>query len=138
MYGIIPFENSIFGTVVETLDNFIRTTVKIRAETYLPIHLCLLSNSELGKITKVYSHLQGLGETKKWLSENIPKAERISVNSTSEAAEKAALETGSAAVCSELCSKFYGLKIVQANIEDKAGKGLPTIVLTRNNRLSSV
>lgn len=77
------------------------------------------------KITKVYSHPQGLGETQKWLSENIPNAERISVNSTSEGAEKAALETGSAAVCSALCSKLYGLEIVKANIDDKAGEALP-------------
>lgn len=70
----------------------------------------------------MYSHPQGLGETQKWLSKNIPNAERISVNSTSEAAEKAALETGSAAVCSELCSKLYGLEIVEGNIDDKAGE----------------
>lgn len=70
----------------------------------------------------MYSHPQGLGQTQKWLSENIPNAERITVSSTSEAARTAALEISSAAICSELCSKFYDLNIVEANIEDKAGK----------------
>lgn len=121
-YGIVPYENSTFGVVVETLDYFIRTSVKVRAETYLPIHHCLLSNSKLEKITKVYSHPQGFGQTQKWLSEHIPNAVRIAVKSTSEAAEKATLETGTAAVCSEICAKLYGLEIVAANIEDSTGK----------------
>lgn len=58
------------------------------------------------------------------MSEHIPNAERITVHSTSEAAEKAASETGSAAVCNELCSKLHNLEIVEANIDDKAGKTL--------------
>lgn len=75
-YGIIPFENSTFGSVVETLDYFIKSNVKVRAETYLTVrkhlwlkylsltlfipqvHQCLLSNSPLDKINKVYSHPQ--------------------------------------------------------------------------------
>lgn len=120
-YGIVPFENSIYGSVVETFDCFINTSVKIRAETYLPIHQCLLSNSKLEKITKVYSHPHGFGETQKWLSKNVPNATRIAVKSTTEAAEKAVLETGAAAVCSELCSKLYGLEIIERNIEDARG-----------------
>ncbi|GAA5803268.1 Prephenate dehydratase-domain-containing protein [Helicostylum pulchrum] len=119
-YGIVPYENSTFGSVVETLDYFIHTGVRVRAETYLTVHQCLLSNSKLDKITKVYSHPQGLGQTQKWLSAHIPNAKRISVKSTAEAAQKASLETGAAAVCSEICADLYGLEVVQANIEDLA------------------
>lgn len=38
-YGIVPFENSTFGTVVETLDYFAKTSVRVRAETYLTVSL---------------------------------------------------------------------------------------------------
>ncbi|KAI8145350.1 Prephenate dehydratase-domain-containing protein [Fennellomyces sp. T-0311] len=119
-YGLVPFENSTFGTVVETLDNFVKTSVRVRAETYLSVHQCLLSNSKLEKITKVYSHPQGLGQTQKWLSTHLPNAKRIPVKSTAEAAEQASNETGAAAVCSELCSSLYGLEIIQKDIEDAA------------------
>lgn len=102
------------------MDYFIHTSVQVRAETYLTVHQCLLSNSKLDKITKVYSHPQGLGQTQHWLSAHIPNAKRIAVKSTAEAAEKAALETGAAAVCSEICAELYGLEIVEANIEDRA------------------
>ncbi|KAI7905525.1 Prephenate dehydratase-domain-containing protein [Cokeromyces recurvatus] len=118
-YGIVPFENSTFGSVVETLDYFIHTSVKVRAETYLTVHQYLLSNTtKLENITKVYSHPQGLGQTQKWLSTHIPNAKRISVNSTAEAAQKAALETGAAAICSEICAELYGLEAIATNIED--------------------
>lgn len=117
-YGIVPFENLFFGSVVETFDCFIRTSIAIRVETYLPIHQCLLSNGKLEKISKVYSHPHALGETQRWLSDNVPNAMRIPVKYTSEAAEKAALETGAAAVCSEEVAKLYGLEIIRKNIED--------------------
>ncbi|CEP09601.1 hypothetical protein [Parasitella parasitica] len=77
---------------------------KVRAETYLP---CIAIH-------------KGLGQTQKWLSAHIPHAKRIPVKSTAEAAQKAALETGAAAVCSEICAELYGLDIVEANIEDLA------------------
>ncbi|KAG0174100.1 hypothetical protein DFQ28_009727 [Apophysomyces sp. BC1034] len=119
-YGIVPFENSTFGTVVETLDCSIKTSVRVRAEAYLTVHQCLLSNTTLDKITKVYSHAQGLGQTQSWLSRHIPDAKRISVKSTAEAARQAALETGAAAVCSEICANLYGLEVVARDIEDGA------------------
>ncbi|KAI9272878.1 Prephenate dehydratase-domain-containing protein [Phascolomyces articulosus] len=119
-YGLVPFENSTFGTVVETMDNFVKTSVRVRAETYLSVHQCLLSNSKMEKITKVYSHPQGLGQTQKWLSTHLPNAKLIPVKSTAEAAEQAAQEADAAAVCSELCSSLYGLEIIARDIEDAA------------------
>jgi chorismate mutase/prephenate dehydratase len=37
LYGVVPFENSTFGTVVQTIDRLIPTNLKIRAETYLEV-----------------------------------------------------------------------------------------------------
>ncbi|KAI9263772.1 Prephenate dehydratase-domain-containing protein [Sporodiniella umbellata] len=128
-YGIVPFENSTFGTVVETLDRFISSNVKVRAETYLTVHQSLLSNSPLEKITKVYSHPQGIGQTQKWLSTHVPHARRIPVKSTAEAAEKAALETGAAAVCSEICGELYGLEIIKSSIEDGTANNTRFLVI---------
>ncbi|SAL99188.1 hypothetical protein [Absidia glauca] len=116
-YGIVPYENSTFGSVVETLDYLIKANVKVRSETYLTVHQCLLSNSPLDKINKVYSHPQGLGQTQEWLSAHLPEARRISVKSTAQAAEQASQEIGAAAICSEICSELYGLDIVARDIE---------------------
>lgn len=39
-YGIVPFENSTHGSVIQTLDRFIDTEVRIRAEAYLTVSYC--------------------------------------------------------------------------------------------------
>lgn len=46
-YGIVPYENSTFGSVVETLDYLIKANVKVRSETYLTV-----SKKEEGKRIK--------------------------------------------------------------------------------------
>jgi prephenate dehydratase len=38
-YGLVPYENSTFGSVVETLDRLMLTETKVRAETYLTVSL---------------------------------------------------------------------------------------------------
>jgi chorismate mutase/prephenate dehydratase len=54
-YGVVPFENSTHGTVTQTIDELIRTPVKVRADLYLPIHHQFLSkSSDLSEITKIY------------------------------------------------------------------------------------
>ncbi len=59
-YGLVPFENSTYGSVQQTLDSFIQNAgaaVKIRADTFLPIHHCLLTNAPaLSTIKRVYTH----------------------------------------------------------------------------------
>jgi chorismate mutase/prephenate dehydratase len=78
----------------------------------------LLSNSKLENIKKIYSHPQGLGQVQEWLKANCPHAERVPVKSTAEAAQLAAVETGAAAICSEICASLYGLNVVAQDIED--------------------
>ncbi|RUP45518.1 Prephenate dehydratase-domain-containing protein [Jimgerdemannia flammicorona] len=117
-YGIVPFENSSYGSVVVTLDRLIDTELRIRAEAYLGVHHTLMSNSPLDAIKKVYSHPQALGQCKRYLDTHHPVAERIPVTSTSAAAELAARETGAAAICSLVCAELYGLNVREQNIED--------------------
>ncbi|KAI9299953.1 Prephenate dehydratase-domain-containing protein [Cunninghamella echinulata] len=139
IYGVVPYENSTFGSVVETLDYTIHTTANVIGETFLTVHQCLLSKSPLDKITKVYSHPQALGQSQKWLSANLPQATRIPVKSTAQAAEIATKEEGSAAICSEICSQLYGLNVVAKNIEH--GKANTTrfliISLTTNHHITN-
>jgi len=117
-YGVVPFENSTFGSVVQTLDRLVKTDLRIRAETYLVAHHCLLSNSPLASIKRVYSHPQALGHCQTWLERNLPYAERCSAVSTSHASELAAREVGAASISSIVCADLYGLNVVERNIED--------------------
>ncbi|KAL1922136.1 uncharacterized protein VTP21DRAFT_10778 [Calcarisporiella thermophila] len=119
-YGVVPVENSTYGSVVQTLDKFVECeNVKAVAEVCMRIHHYLLSkHSSLQDISKVYSHPQALGQCKEWLNTHLERAERANTFSTAEAAKLASLEEGTAAICSKVCMELYPLNIVASNIED--------------------
>ncbi|KAI8057012.1 Prephenate dehydratase-domain-containing protein [Syncephalis plumigaleata] len=119
-YGVVPFENSTFGTVIQTLDRFRTSSARIRAETYLKVRQALLSNYQLNAIKRVYSHPQAFGQTKQWLSQHLPSVECVNVASTSRAAEMAASEANTAAIASSMCAKLYGLTIIESDIQDQS------------------
>lgn len=120
-YGVLAIENSIHGIVSPNLDLLAQTPLSIIAEIELPIHHCLLSNTELGQISTVYSHEQGLAQCRAWLAAHLPGAALVPVTSTARGAQMASTEASSAAVAPALAANIYGLQIVASNIEDIAG-----------------
>jgi chorismate mutase / prephenate dehydratase len=119
-FGVVAIENSIHGLVSPTLDLLADSPLTICAEIELVIHHCLLSNSELGSITAVYSHEQALAQCRTWLRNHLPGARLVPVTSTARGAEIAVEERGAAAISSALAANIYGLQIVARNIEDLA------------------
>jgi chorismate mutase/prephenate dehydratase len=119
-YGFIPIENSTEGSVRETLDLFVESDLKIVSQIYLEITHALISSAPLDKITKVYSKDQALAQCRHWLQRNLPHAQLIDASSTSRAVQIAKAEPGAAAIASELAAQFYGVPVVEKNIQDKA------------------
>ena len=118
-WGIVPIENSTEGSVKATLDRLIVTPLVIRAEVFLRIRLCLLSNcKDMGDIQKVYSHPQALAQSRQWLRRYLPSASPMEVESTAGAARRALADPAGAAVGSSLAADFYNLKIMAEGIED--------------------
>ncbi|MCX7816510.1 MAG: prephenate dehydratase [Syntrophales bacterium] len=118
-YGLVPLENSLEGSVTQTLDRLVVTTLSIRAEICLRISHYLLSNEKsLRDIKRVYSHPQALGQCREWLSRNLPHTTWVGVDSTADAARKAGVDEGSAAIGSYLASEIYGIPILERGIED--------------------
>jgi chorismate mutase/prephenate dehydratase len=119
-YAVIPIENSTEGSVRETLDLFVESDLKIVAQIYLEITHALIANFPLDKIERVYSKDQALAQCRHWLQRHLPHAQLIDASSTSRAVQIAKAEAGTAAVANELAAQFYGVPIVERNIQDKA------------------
>lgn len=122
--AVVPIENSTGGTVYDTIDElvserFAESNVRIAEELYFQIILNLISKSNLSKIRKVYSHPFPIYFCREWLDINLPAAQIIEVNSTSEAAKLAAREKTSAAIASATAAKTYGLSLIVQNIGGK-------------------
>ena len=117
--GLVPLENSLHGTVGQSMDLFFRHEVFIQAEWYSRIRHSLLSKEEnLSSIKVVYSHAQPLGQCAGWLLRHLPQAAQVSLESTAAAAHKAAQEPGSAAIAHEGVASRLALSVLMRGIED--------------------
>lgn len=117
--GVVPVENSTDGAVRRSLDCFVEPGICIRGEVLMVIRQCLVScETSLGRIERVLSHSQGLGQCRKWLQAHLPEAKLESVPSTGVAAKRAAQEPGVAAIGSRATLDVFDLHLLAADIHD--------------------
>ncbi|KIJ68343.1 hypothetical protein HYDPIDRAFT_82790 [Hydnomerulius pinastri MD-312] len=131
-FGLIPQENSINGSVVETY-NLLRIPAVgiktfVRGFTSLGIQhsLVVRQGVKIGDIEHVLSHEQALGQCRSYLAEHLPRAILVPTDSTASAAERLlSVEPGGlnpskcAAICSSVVVTIYkGLEVLQQGIQD--------------------
>src|SRR5204862_7545049 len=131
-FGVVPIENSTEGTVNHTLDRFLTSPLKICGEVELRVrHHLMGAMSALARVERVCSHPQSLGQCRQWLEEHLPGVEQVPVSSNAEGARRARDEKGSAAIAGETAAEVYGLKVLAAEIEDRADNTTRFLVLGR-------
>jgi chorismate mutase/prephenate dehydratase len=130
-YGVVPVENSTEGVVTHTLDMFTDSDLKIVSQIVLRIQQCLMSNSPLARIKKLYVHPQSLAQCRGWLAKHLPGVETVETSSNARSAELAAQEKFSAALGGALAAEKYGLKILAQDIQDSTVNVTRFIVLGR-------
>ena len=69
-YSILPVENSIEGTVGQSIDEIVKTNLYAIGEVYLKVEHCLIGRGKLDSITKVYSHPQALGQCSDFIEDH--------------------------------------------------------------------
>lgn len=131
-YGVVPVENSTEGVVSHTLDMFLDSDLKICAEIILEIVHHLLGRGKLEKVKKIYSHPQALAQCRLWLEEHMPTVKLCETESTAKAAQLASKDEESAAIASEVAAGLYGLRILEAHIEDSPHNYTRFLVIGRN------
>lgn len=118
-YGVVPVENSVEGAVTHTYDLLVDSDLKIVKQTLRKIsHHLMARHSDVEKIRKIYSNPQVFGQCRHWLQNHLPKVALIPVDSTTEAAQRAAKSANTAAIGSKDAAKIYRLKILRSNIQD--------------------
>ena len=132
VFGVVPIENSIEGSVDRTLDLLIDFDVKIWAEVYLRVSHDLLSKTGKAEdIQKIYSHPQAFGQCRDWLRKNFPHVPLIETVSTAQAAMLANEEASTAAIATSLAASLHGLKVIASQIEDHLQNYTRFLVLGR-------
>ncbi len=120
-FGVIPIENSTYGSVRANYDLLQRKHSSIVRSTRLCIRHELLAGpgTKLDQITHIYSHEQALGQCSRFLA-SLPGVKITPCGNTAMAAKMVA-ESGSpgaAAISAHSCVALYGLKVAAAEIQD--------------------
>ncbi len=123
--GVLPIENSIEGTIRETVDCIIKSEnpdLKILAEVTVPVKHCLISkNTEIYNISGIIAHPKAIEQCKKFIEEEMPRnLDIIETESTEETARQLQnYNLTYAAIGSEKTAETYFLNILRDNINDE-------------------
>ncbi len=134
-FGVIPIENNQAGIVYETVDLLNETNVSIVAELKMPIHFAMASVADkLSNIKRIYSKDIAFRQCRSFLNKYFEQQdiEEIQVESTSKAAKMAFEDPESAAICSEIAAKLFGLPMLFKNIEDNSNNRTRFYILAKN------
>ena len=134
-FGIVPFENSLQGTVRETLDLLIENDLFIYGELDVRViqNLISLKNAELSDVKNVFSHPQAFAQTRIWLKSNLPNAKISEVTSTAEAVRRIRKldDKSYAAIGTEFAANIYELKVLNTNIEDEKSNYTRFLIISK-------
>jgi prephenate dehydratase len=119
---VIPIENSLQGSVTETLDILVhQSSLSIRHELVLPIRHFLVANrgAAVESVDCVYSHPQALAQCREFLATRLPNAEVLASLSTAAAVEDM-LGRGprAAAIATRRAAELHGCVVIAEGIED--------------------
>jgi prephenate dehydratase len=133
-FGIVPLENSLYGSVHQNYDLLLRHKLSIVGEIKLRIqlHLMALPRVPLVKVRSVYSHSQALGQCDEYLR-SLKKVSIVAYYDTAGAAKMIRDQDrrDAAAVASTRAARTYGLSVLKRNIESNHHNFTRFIVLSR-------
>jgi prephenate dehydratase len=131
--GIVPIENSLEGSVTETLDLLIQEpSPLIRQELALPIehHLLAKPDTQVQEIERIFSHPQALAQCRSFLEHCFPQVPLVAALSTSAAVEEMmAHPTPAAAIGTQRAAALYQARILAKNIQGRSPNVTRFVVL---------
>ena len=135
-YGVLPIENSTYGTVIDVYDLMKKYKFNIVRALKLPIKHSLLAKSgvKLEDIREVYSHPQAIGQCSEFFRAN-PQIKPIECANTAVAA-KMIMESDRndiAAIASSSCADLYGLKKLIDGVQNASYNFTRFICITSND-----
>jgi chorismate mutase/prephenate dehydratase len=120
LYGVVPLENSIEGSINQTYDLFLKYDVKVCGEIVLEVVHCLIAHPgvRLNSIKTVYSHPQALAQCRRFLEQL--DCTLISTFDTAGSVKMIKEEklTDAGAIASEKAAEIYGMNVLAREIGD--------------------
>lgn len=133
-YGILPIENTTTGGITDCYDLLVEYDHYIVAEHVIKVNQALLGlkDAEIADIRTVYSHPQGILQSRGFLS-SYPAMTAVESGSSTAGSAKKVLEENDktqAAIAGIRAAKTYDLKVLAENINDEDVNSTRFIVIT--------
>jgi prephenate dehydratase len=135
--AIVPIENSLEGSVPETLDLLVHSPrpLSIRQELILPIDHLLLTRpgTRAEEVRVVFAHPQALGQCRGFVERCFPKARVEAALSNSAAVEEMMGAENAAAIGTSRAAEIYGAEVLARGIQDRNPNVTRFVVLARED-----
>jgi prephenate dehydratase len=133
-HGMLPFENSLAGSIHRNYDLILRHELYIVSEYHLRVSHCLLgvSGTTIDEVQRAHSHPQALAQCEQNL--NGLGIERVAEKDTAGSARliKEWNDPQEAAIASSRAAVVYDLVILQENLEDNPHNYTRFLALTKD------
>ena len=120
--GLLAVENSVEGSVAESLDILIHDAqLRARRELVIPIEHCLIvpEGRRATDVRVIFSHTNALGQCRGFIERCFPKAQIEPALSTSGAVEEALARPDAAAIGSARAAELLGAQVLARGIQDR-------------------
>lgn len=135
--GIAPIENSLEGSVPETLDLLVHGSrpLLIKSEVVVPINHNLLvrPGMRVEDVKVIFVHPQTLGQCRGFIERCFPKAQIEAALSNSAAVEEMMAHEDAAAVGTARAAEIYGAEVLARGIQDRDPNVTRFVVLARQD-----
>jgi prephenate dehydratase len=122
--ALVPLENSVEGSVAETLDELATgELLQIVREVELSVSFALMARpgTTLAEIETITTMPHAEAQVRGWLRRTLPNARFVAASSTADGARLVAAGQADAAVAAPLAAEHYQLEILADDIADTAG-----------------
>ncbi len=137
--GVIPIENSLQGSVTETVDALIESPgVAIKAELIIDVVQCLLARpgTAIEDIRVLYSLPQPLGQCRKFIETRLPGVQTAAALSTVAAVEEMMRQpegAAAAAIGTRRAAQLYGAAVLADDIADAPNNQTRFVALAKED-----
>ena len=136
-YSVLPVENSIEGTVGQSIDAITNTNLYSIGEIYLKVEHCLIGKGELENIETVYSHPQALGQCSNFIQNNQLKTVPTYDTAGSVKIIKDMDDIHSASIASYDAGNLYNMSIIKKGIENNPNNYTRFLIFSKENTVKS-
>ena len=132
--ALVPFENSVEGSVPAALDDLANgEPLQITREVLLPVSFALLGRAGLARedVRTVATHPHAEAQCRRWLRDVLPEASVVLSPSTADAARSVRDGVYDAAISAPIAAEHYGLSVLAKDVHDNEGAVTRFVLVSR-------